>query len=210
MTDLILSGFTYFCRNLFEMKGKLIIFSAPSGSGKTTIVRYLLTKKLNLEFSISACSRQKRENEVHGRDYYFISPEDFKIKINKNEFLEWEEVYPDHYYGTLKTEVERIRNKGNHVLFDIDVMGGLNIKQQFGDDALAVFVQPPSIEELEIRLNKRNTDKADKISKRIEKAAHELSFAHRFDKILINDHLEKSLLEAEILVNTFLNQTEQK
>ena len=188
------------------MKGKLIIFSAPSGSGKTTIVHHLLKKDFDLQFSISACSRDKRGNEEHGKDYYFLSPEKFKAKIEADEFLEWEEVYADHYYGTLKSEVERIRNQGNNVLFDIDVMGGLNLKKQFGDDAMAVFVMPPSIEELENRLRKRDTDTEEKIQKRVEKASHEMSFAAQFDRVLLNDHLEKALLEAEILVGTFLGK----
>lgn len=188
------------------MKGKLIIFSAPSGSGKTTIVHHLLSKNLKLEFSVSACSRKKRKNEIHGKDYYFISADEFRKKIETNDFIEWEEVYPDHFYGTLKSEVERIRELGSNVLFDIDVQGGLNIKKQYGDEALTIFVQPPSVEELENRLKKRDTDNEEKIAKRIEKAAHEMSFAHQFDKVLINDHLVKALLESEILVTDFLHQ----
>lgn len=188
------------------MKGKLIIFSAPSGSGKTTIVHHLLSKNLNLQFSVSACSREKRVNEVHGKDYFFISPDEFRKKIDNNEFLEWEEVYHDHFYGTLKSEVERLRELGHNVLFDIDVMGGLNIKKQFGSEALSVFVMPPSVQELENRLRKRNTDSEDKIVKRVEKAAIELGFAHQFDVVLLNDHLEKSLLEAEITVTNFLSK----
>ena len=189
------------------MKGKLIIFSAPSGSGKTTIVHHLLKTNLNLQFSISACSRKKRVNEVHGQDYFFISPSDFKKNISNNEFLEWEEVYPDHFYGTLKSEVEKLRELGHNVLFDIDVMGGLNIKKQFGDEALAVFVMPPSVKELENRLRNRNTDSEEKIIKRVEKATYEMGFAHQFDIVLLNDHLEKSLLEAEIIVGNFLSKS---
>lgn len=187
------------------MKGKLVIFSAPSGSGKTTIVHHLLKKDYDLQFSVSVCSREKRENEVHGKDYYFVSPEEFRSKIEAGDFLEWEEVYHDHFYGTLKSEVDRIRNLGKNVLFDIDVMGGLNIKKQFGRDALAVFVMPPSIQELEKRLRNRNTDSDEKIRRRIDKAEHEMTFAQQFDKVLLNDHLEKSLLEAEILVGNFLS-----
>jgi guanylate kinase len=186
------------------MKGKLIIFSAPSGSGKTTIVHHLLKKDLNLRFSVSACSREKRSNEVHGQDYFFISPDEFRKKIETNDFLEWEEVYHNQFYGTLKSEVEGMRELGHNVLFDIDVVGGLNLKKQFGDEALAVFVMPPSVKELENRLRKRNTDSEEKIAKRLDKAAHELDFAHQFDVVLLNDHLEKSLLEAEIVVGNFL------
>lgn len=188
------------------MKGKLILFSAPSGSGKTTIVHHLLSKNLNMRFSISACSRKKRVNEVHGQDYFFISPDEFRKKIENNEFLEWEEVYPGHFYGTLKSEVEKLRELGHHVIFDIDVMGGLSIKKQFGKEALAVFVMPPSVKELENRLRKRNTDSEEKIAKRLEKATSEMGFAHQFDIVLLNDHLEKSLLEAEIIVGNFLSR----
>ncbi len=188
------------------MKGKLIIFSAPSGSGKTTIVQHLLGLDLNLEFSISACSREKRKNEIDGKDYYFITPNNFRDKIKNNEFLEWEEVYTNSYYGTLLSEVERIRNLGNNVLFDIDVLGGINIKKQFGNDALSVFVQAPSIEELEKRLRARGTDSDEKIAKRIEKAEYEISFATKFDKVLLNENLQKALLDAEILLRSFLNQ----
>jgi guanylate kinase len=186
------------------MKGKLVIFSAPSGSGKTTIVRHLLEQNLNLEFSISAASRAKRDTETHGVDYYFISVDEFREKIDNNEFLEWEEVYPDHYYGTLKSEVERIRNKGNHVIFDIDVVGGVNIKEEFGKDSLAIFIKPPSKEELEKRLRSRNTDSDNKIKRRLEKADFELSFADKFDVVVVNDKLELAIREAEQALSDFL------
>jgi guanylate kinase len=187
------------------MQGKLIIFSAPSGSGKTTIVRHLLSKPFNLGFSVSATSRAIRGNEVHGNDYYFLSPNEFRAKIDNNEFLEWEEVYSGSYYGTLKSEVERLRNSGINVVFDVDVVGGCNIKKYYGDEALSVFIQPPSIQELENRLKARSTDTAEVIAKRVEKAAYELTFAPQFDVVLVNDQLETALNEAEQLVARFLN-----
>ncbi len=187
-------------------KGKLIVFSAPSGSGKTTIVRHLLgIKELNLEFSISATSREKRGEEIHSKDYYFLSAKEFKTKIKNDEFLEWEEVYRDNFYGTLKTEVERIWALGKHVIFDIDVSGGLRIKRKFPDETLAVFVKPPSIDELKIRLKKRKTESADKINMRIAKASAELATAPLFDVIIENDNLEKALKEAESVVSEFIN-----
>lgn len=187
-------------------KGKLIVFSAPSGSGKTTIVRHLLgIDKLNLEFSISATSREKRGEEINGKDYYFLSTKEFKNKIKNDSFLEWEEVYRDNFYGTLKTEVERIWAQGKHVIFDIDVSGGLRIKRKFPNETLAVFVKPPSIDELKIRLKKRKTESADKINMRIAKASAELATAPLFDVIIENDNLEKALAEAETLVSEFIN-----
>ena len=186
-------------------QGKLIVFSAPSGSGKTTIVRHLLKKKeLNLEFSISATSRERRGNEVDGKDYYFLSFEDFKKKIKNDEFLEWEEVYRDNFYGTLKSEVDRIWSMGKHVIFDIDVSGGLRIKRKYPEQTLAVFVKPPSIDELKIRLKKRETESADKINMRIAKASAELATAPLFDAIVINEDLENALTESYALVNNFL------
>lgn len=182
------------------MKGKLIIFSAPSGAGKTTIVRRLLKKNLNLEFSISVASREQRPDERHGIDYYFITTNDFREKIRKGEFVEWEEVYPNHYYGTLKTEVEKIRNKGKNVIFDVDVIGGLNIKKAYGDDALAIFVMPPSIEELENRLIVRSSEDPAKIKLRISKAESELNYAPEFDKVIYNDDLDKAVREAEKII----------
>lgn len=187
------------------MKGKLIIFSAPSGSGKTTIVKHLLSKNFKLDFSISATSRPSRGNETHGKDYYFLTAEEFRSKIEANEFLEWEEVYPDRYYGTLKSEVERIRETGHHVIFDVDVVGGCNIKEYYGKEALSIFVQPPSVEELRRRLVGRSTDSPEVIATRVEKAEYELSFAPRFDVILINDLLEEAFAKAEELVSQFLD-----
>jgi len=188
-------------------KGKLIVFSAPSGSGKTTIVRHLLDiKDLNLEFSISATSREKRGDEVYGKDYYYLSAKEFKTKIKNDEFFEWEEVYRDNFYGTLKAEVERIWALGKHVIFDIDVSGGLRIKRKFPEETIAIFVKPPSIDELKIRLKKRKTESDDKINMRISKASAELATAPLFDVIIENDNLEKALTEAEHLVSDFINK----
>ncbi|AZJ34168.1 guanylate kinase [Tenacibaculum singaporense] len=188
-----------------EFKGKLFVFSAPSGSGKTTIVRHLLAQeRFNLEFSISATSRAPRGEEVDGKDYYFISAKEFKQKIKNDEFLEWEEVYRDNFYGTLKTEVERIWAQGKHVIFDIDVVGGLRIKKKFPEETLAVFVKPPSVDELKIRLKKRSTESEDKINMRIAKASVELATAPQFDKIIKNYDLPVALQEAEDLVDDFL------
>ena len=186
------------------MKGKLIIFSAPSGSGKTTIVKHLLQKIPGLEFSVSATSRALRGNEKNGVDYYFLTSEEFRQRINNNEFLEWEEVYEGIFYGTLKSEVERIRLKGHHVIFDVDVVGGCNIKDYYGSDALSVFVQPPSINELKNRLLSRCTDSEEVIATRIAKAEYEMTFAPRFDYVLINDKLDTALNEAETIVEGFL------
>lgn len=186
------------------MKGKLIIFSAPSGAGKTTIVRHLLEKNFQLEFSVSATSRAPRPNEVHGRDYYFLSAEEFQQKIKNDEFLEWEEVYPGIFYGTLKSEVERIRARGKNVLFDVDVVGGLNIKKFYGEAALAVFVKPPSVDELRRRLRARSTETEDKIAVRIAKAEEELAYEPHFDVVIVNDNLEEAFKQAEEEVARFL------
>ena len=188
------------------MKGKLIIFSAPSGAGKTTIVRHLLNRIFNLEFSVSATSRSPRYNETHGKDYYFLSEKEFKQKIENNEFLEWEEVYKGIYYGSLKSEVDRIRNLGKNVIFDVDVVGGLNIKKFYGNEALAVFVQPPSVEELRKRLISRSTETEEKIQMRIAKAEHELSFANHFDKLVTNNDLEQACREAENIIREFIGK----
>ena len=189
-----------------KKQGKLIVFSAPSGSGKTTIVRHLLgLDDLNLEFSISATSREKRGTEVNGKDYYFLSAKEFKSKIKNDKFLEWEEVYRDNFYGTLKTEVERIWEKGKNVIFDIDVSGGLRIKRKFPEETLAIFVKPPSIDELKIRLKKRKTESEDKINMRVAKASAELATAPLFDTIIINDDLENALKEAHNKVQDFIN-----
>ena len=186
------------------MEGKLFIFSAPSGSGKTTIVQNLLKKDLNLEFSISATSRPRRENEVDGKDYYFLTADDFKVKIESNEFVEWEEVYENRFYGTLKAEVERIWLQGKHVIFDVDVIGGLNIKNKFPDRALSIFIMPPGIEELEKRLILRSTDSNEDIETRLDKANEELNYADRFDVIIINDKLEKAVKKAETIIKKFI------
>jgi len=186
-------------------KGKLLVFSAPSGSGKTTIVRHLLALDyLNLEFSISATSRPSRGEEEEGKDYYFLSSKEFKNKIKNEEFLEWEEVYRDSFYGTLKSEVERIWAKGKHVIFDIDVAGGLRIKKKFPAETLAVFVKPPSVDELKIRLKKRKTESEEKINMRIAKASIELATAPQFDTIIKNVNLDQALQEAEKLVADFV------
>ncbi len=185
-------------------KGKLIIFSAPSGSGKTTIVKHLLKQDYGLAFSISATSRQPRPNEKHGADYHFIPEEEFRKKIEQNEFLEWEEVYSGIFYGTLKSEVERILNAGKNVVFDVDVIGGLNIKKFYGKEALAVFIQPPSIEELKRRLQRRSTETEEKINMRIAKAEKEMSYAGQFDVIIVNDTLEHALQKAGQTVEEFL------
>jgi len=186
-------------------EGKLIVFSAPSGSGKTTIVRHLLDqKKLNLDFSISATSREKRGNEVDGKDYHFISLETFKDHIDADDFVEWEEVYANNFYGTLKSEVERIWAEGKHAIFDIDVVGGLRIKDKFPKKTLAVFVMAPSIEVMGQRLRARSTDSEEKIKERIAKAERELGYAKDFDKILINDDLDTAKTEATALIESFI------
>ncbi|WP_411765991.1 guanylate kinase [Winogradskyella sp. A3E31] len=188
-----------------KKKGKLIVFSAPSGSGKTTIVRYLLQQpELNLEFSISATSREKRGIEVEGKDYYYLSAKEFKNKIKNDEFLEWEEVYRDNFYGTLKTEVERIWALGKNVIFDIDVSGGLRIKRKFPEETLAIFVKPPSIDELKIRLKKRKTESEDKINMRVAKASAELATSPLFDKVVVNNELTSALDDAYELVSEFI------
>jgi len=187
------------------MAGKLIVFSAPSGSGKTTIVRHLLgIEELNLEFSVSATSRAPRGEEIDGKDYYFMSTETFKQHIKNQYFLEWEEVYRDNFYGTLKTEVERIWAMGKHVIFDIDVAGGLRIKRKFPEETLAVFVKPPSIDELKIRLKLRSTESDEKINMRIAKASVELATAPQFDKIIKNYDLDEAKNEAYLLVRDFI------
>lgn len=187
--------------------GKLIVFSAPSGSGKTTIVQYLLKQKeLNLDFSVSATSRDPRVDEKDGEDYYFISLKEFKQHIKKGKFLEWEEVYRDNFYGTLKTEIERIWAKGKNVIFDIDVAGGLRIKKKFPKQTLAVFVKPPSIDELKIRLKKRKTDSDEHIDERIAKASVELATAPQFDFIIENNDLDTALAASRKLVSEFISE----
>jgi len=186
------------------MAGKLIIFSAPSGAGKSTLVQYLLTRKLGLEFSISATSRAPRGSEIDGKDYYFLSPSEFKKKIDNQEFIEYEEVYPDCFYGTLRTEIERITSNEKNIVFDVDVVGGLNIKNEFGERALSIFIAPPGIEELQKRLINRCTDSPEMIQKRIDKAAYEMTFAAQFDVTVINDNLETAKAETERLIREFL------
>lgn len=188
-----------------QKKGRLIIFSAPSGAGKTTLVRHTMSNISNLTFSVSACSRGKRPSETDGKDYYFISVEEFKKKIENGEFIEWEEVYPDHFYGTLYAEVDEKRNRGKHVVFDVDVVGGLNIKKIFGEDALAIFIKPPSVDILKERLSDRGTDNKDDIETRIKKAEFELGFEKEFDVSIINDDLSKAQGETVRVINTFLS-----
>lgn len=185
--------------------GKLIIFSAPSGAGKTTLVRHLLEiPALNLAFSVSATSRAKRGYEEDGKDYFFLTAEEFSKKIKNHEFLEWEEVYKDQYYGTLKSEVDGLLKAGKNVIFDIDVEGGLNLKKIYGKEALAIFVKPPSIKHLEERLNTRSSEDEESLKTRLEKAVSELEYAPQFDKVLLNDKLEKAKRDAEVFVSDFL------
>lgn len=191
------------------MSGKLVIFSAPSGAGKTTIVRNVLREKFPLEFSVSATSRKKRNNETDGKDYHFISPDAFRSGVLNGEFIEWEEVYPDHLYGTLRREMERIWESGKSVVFDVDVAGGLNLKKMFGNRALAIFVMPPSAGELERRLKARGTESEEKIVLRMAKAETEISRAGEFDYVIVNEDIEKATSEAVSLVNKFLSQTEK-
>lgn len=188
------------------MKGKLIIFSAPSGSGKSTIINYLLQQNLNMAFSISATSRAPRGTEKNGVEYYFLSPEEFKEKIAKGEFLEYEEVYTNKFYGTLKCEVDRLINEGKNVIFDVDVVGGVNIKKIYGDQALSIFIQPPSIEALRQRLIARGTDAPDVIECRLNKAEYELSFAPQFDIIIINDNLKTAKERALQVIQEFVKK----
>ena len=186
--------------------GKLIIFSAPSGSGKSTLVQYLMQQGLNLAFSVSCTSRAPRGTEQHGVEYYFLSAEEFRQRIKNDEFLEYEEVYTDKFYGTLKSEVERLSEAGYIVVFDVDVKGGVNIKKFYGDRALSLFIQPPSIEELSRRLHGRGTDTEEVIQQRLDKAAYELTFAPQFDRIIVNDDLDEAKAEALRIVKDFLEE----
>jgi guanylate kinase len=186
-------------------KGKVLIFSAPSGSGKTTIVQHLLNKYPSLGFSISATTRPQRVSEVHGKDYYFISREEFKQHIKNNNLIEWEEVYPGRFYGTLVSEVQRLWSEGRHVVFDVDVVGGINLKEYFKDRALAVFVKVSSLKDLKDRLRQRNSESEESISVRLNKAEEEYGYADRFDAILINDSLTDALEQAKLLVEQFIH-----
>lgn len=190
------------------MAGKALIFSAPSGSGKTTLVRHLLQNNSDLGFSISASTRDRRgRTEQHGKDYYFLSPEEFKQKIDANEFIEWEEVYEGNFYGTLKSEIERLWSEGKNVIFDVDVKGGLSLKKYFGDKALAVFVKVPSIEVLKERLKDRGTESEESLSRRLFKAKFEMGFEDKFDVVLVNENRERSMEEAQKLYNDFKNRS---
>jgi guanylate kinase len=186
------------------VEGKLIIFSAPSGSGKTTIVRHLLaTYSSKLAFSVSACTRPRRDYEVDGRDYYFLSPQEFRQHIAQSDFAEWEEVYAGNYYGTLRSEIERLWSEGKHVLFDVDVKGGLKLKEAYGDRAMAIFVKVSSEDEIRRRLNSRGTETETTLATRLAKVRYELSFEHEFDEVLVNDNLEETLRKAEKIVAEF-------
>lgn len=185
-------------------KGKLIIFSAPSGSGKTSIVKRLLQRIPELAFSVSACTREQREGEEHGKDYYFLTEEDFVKRIENNEFAEWEMVYKGRYYGTLTSEIERIWSEGKHVIFDVDVEGGLNLKKKYGDLALAIFVKVPSVKELEVRLKGRGSETDETLRIRLEKAVSEMKYAEKFDVIIPNEDLDKAVAHSEQFVKAFL------
>ncbi len=187
----------------------MIIVSAPSGAGKTTIVNSVLKNFSQLEFSISACSRQKRKHETDGKDYYFLTPAEFRSKIDNNEFLEWEEVYPGSYYGTLKSEVNRIWSKGKHIIFDVDVVGGMNIKKQYPARSLALFVKPPDMKTLEKRLRNRNTENPKSLKKRLEKAAFEMTFENEFDISLVNDNIDKAVNDVSKHIQKFLEKNKK-
>ena len=189
-----------------DFKNKVVIFCAPSGSGKTTIVKHLLSIDARLSFSVSACTRKQRINEVNGKDYYFLTLEDFKNKISNNEFLEYEEVYGGNFYGTLKSEVDRIWTQNKVVIFDVDVEGGLNIKKYFGEKALAVFVKPPNIQILEERLRDRSTETEETLKMRVEKAVKELKYESQFEEVIVNDQLEEALIKAEKVIDKFLKE----
>ncbi len=188
------------------MEGKLVIISAPSGAGKTTIVRHLLESGLNLAFSVSATTRPPRGNEKDGIDYFFLTAAEFRKRIGNNEFVEWEEVYKDILYGTLKSELERIWANGNHVIFDVDANGGINLKRIFGTRSIAIFIMPPSVEELDSRLHKRGTEESEKIRMRVNKAMEEMDLANQFDSVIINHHLDKAKEEALKIVTSFLER----
>ncbi len=188
-----------------DFKGKMFVFTAPSGAGKTTIVRHLLSHFEFLDFSISATTRAKRDHEVNAKDYYFLTPQEFRTKVKNNEFVEWEEVYDDQFYGTLKSEIDRIWAKNKHIVFDIDVRGATNLKGMYGEDCLAVFIKPPSLEILIERLKSRNTESQGSLKKRIARVKREMGYENDFDQILINDLLQVALKEAEFLIEDFLD-----
>ena len=187
-------------------QGKAIIFSAPSGSGKTSIVKHLLNSRKDLDFSISACTREKRNGEINGKDYYFLSMEEFKSNVQNEGFAEWEEVYGGNYYGTLKKEIERIWAQGKHVIFDVDVKGGIKLKEYFKDQSLAIFVKVPSIDDLAKRLNARGTETEASLKKRVDKASYEMTFESEFDTTILNDELESACKNAEKYINIFLSR----
>lgn len=191
------------------MKRKAIIVSAPSGAGKTTLVKHLTEALSQLQFSVSACSRQKRENEIEGKDYYFITPELFREKIEHDEFVEWQEVYPGSFYGTLKSELEQTWKTGKVPVFDVDVVGGLNLKKYFGTKALSIFIKPPSLETLETRLKNRGTESEENIQKRLSKTLYEMTFAPEFDRIVVNDSIGKASIETIEMVSAFLSSKEK-
>ena len=185
-------------------QGKCIIFSAPSGAGKTSIVKHLIKVRKDIELSVSACTREKRADEVEGKDYYFMSPEEFRKKIDAAEFIEWEEVYDNQYYGTLKSEIDRIWASGKNVIFDVDVVGGLSLTRYFKEKALAIFVKAPSVQDLEKRLRARGTESEEKIARRLAKARQEMDYAKWFDVELLNDNLSKACRQAESMADAFL------
>jgi len=187
------------------MSGKAIIVSAPSGAGKTTIVKHLLSVFPEFEFSISACSRPKRPTEVNGKDYYFITTDLFRKKIADEQFIEWQEVYPGSYYGTLKSEIERIWSEGKTPIFDVDVLGGINLKKYFGDNALAIFIKPPSLQELESRLRHRGTESEENLQTRLNKVEKEMAFAGQFDCIVVNDEISTASKKATVVIKAFLD-----
>lgn len=191
--------------SISDKGGKCVILCAPSGAGKTSIVKCLLKHREDLEFSVSACNREKREGEVNGKDYYFLDTESFRQYIEEGKFVEWEEVYEGNYYGTLKSEIERIWEKGNHVIFDVDVKGGLSLTRYFKEKALAIFVKAPSLQVLEERLRKRGTESEEKIKKRMEKAKEEMDYAKWFDEEILNEDLDVACKHAMLMVDTFLD-----
>lgn len=191
-----------------DFKGKVVIFTAPSGAGKTTVVSHLLETYVQISFSVSATTRSRRAGETHGQHYYFLTPEAFREKIDSGHFLEWEEVYKDRFYGTFKSEVDRIWSQNKHIIFDVDVKGASSLKENFGDSALAIFIKPPSLSTLVKRLKNRGTETPEELKKRIGKIKNELTYEHRFDKVIVNDVLEVTLKEAELMVEDFLDLVE--